>query len=121
MDLNNNQILLLVILVAVIFFVFILPMIDDKNSRDARVLKEKFGEVSEIRKFDQNICSQQCCNQSQWPVEHMPKIEEEMSKYVGSNFSCNFGSGSGCLCVTKDDFNYLANRGKNSGNNTCSN
>lgn len=123
LKLNNNQILSLVILGAVVFFVFILPMIDRMRMNDSKQLKEGLADVKEITKIDTNRCSKQCCKQSQWPVPHDVKAkdmtDEELEKYIGSNFSCNFGSGSGCLCVTKDDFNMLANRGSNATKNMC--
>jgi hypothetical protein len=39
--------------------------------------------------------------------------ENKKENYIGSNLSCNSGSGSGCLCVTKKDINYLSDRGFN--------
>ena len=35
------------------------------------------------------------------------------SNYVSSNMSCNFGKNSGCVCLSKDNFNYLENHGNN--------
>lgn len=75
------------------------------------------AEPDQIKKLDQNKCSRQCCGQAQWtlPEELRSKdmTEEEAKKYIPSNFSCNLGNGSGCLCITKDDFNYLASHGSN--------
>jgi hypothetical protein len=119
MKLNNNQILGLVILGAILFFIFVMPVIDSTNT------KEKLTNIDTITKIDKNICSKQCCKHAQWPVPHDMKSndipEEQLSNYVGTNFSCNFGEGSGCLCVTKDEFNYLSGRGGNAGstNSTC--
>ena len=123
LKMSNNQVLVYVILGAILFFVFILPMIDYYNNNYSNSIKESLSNTMEIRKLDKNICSKQCCKHTQWPVPHdlhkkdIP--EEEMKNYVGTNFSCNFGSGSGCLCVSKDDFNYLANRGNNTGGVSC--
>lgn len=123
--LNNNQVLTLVLLGAVFFFIFIMPMINSKYKKDLTKLKEKFNNKSdnEIMKLDKNMCSRQCCKQIQWPVPHDSKTgpipKDQLDKYIGTNFSCNFGKGSGCLCVAKDDFNYLANRGGNSGSEMC--
>lgn len=118
--LNNNLVLATVLLGAVLFFIFILPNLQCEQKKDLNDIKEKFAnEPDEIRKLDKNICSKQCCNHSQWAVpddaKSGPIPKEKLNDYIGSNFSCNFGEGSGCLCVTKDDFNYLANRGGNSG------
>lgn len=121
---NDNLILATALLVAVFFFIFVLPSLQHKQKRDLNKIKEKFANNSgEIKKLDRNICSKQCCNHSQWPVPHDAKSgpipKDKLKDYIGTNMSCNFGEGSGCLCVTKDDFNYLANRGGNSGNNMC--
>ena len=117
---NNNLVLAIVLLGAILFYLFILPSLQCEQKKDLNKLKEKFGNNStEIRKLDQNMCSKQCCNHSQWPVPHDAKSgpisKDKLKNYIGTNLSCNYGEGSGCLCVTKDDFNYLANRGGNSG------
>ncbi len=120
---SDNNVLLLVILGAVIFFVFIMPMLDKANASEEARLKEHLINTEPIVKLDKNMCSKQCCKFSQWPVPHdlnekqIP--EDQLKNYIGSNMSCNFGNGSGCLCVSKDDFNYLANRGGNSGSQMC--
>ena len=117
---SNNNVLLLVILGAIIFFVFIMPMLDRANASEESKLKEYLNNTNAPTvKLDQNMCSKQCCNHSQWPVPHDAKSgpisKDKLKNYIGTNLSCNYGEGSGCLCVTKDDFNYLANRGGNSG------
>jgi hypothetical protein len=121
--LNDNQTLVLIILGAVVFFVFILPMLDNKSKQSADEVKESLTNTPEPTKLDKNICSRQCCKHVQWPVPHDAVTKEisdkDMKNYIGNNLSCNFGSGSGCLCVTKDDFNYLANRGSNAGKDMC--
>jgi len=121
---SDNNVLLLVILGAIIFFVFIMPMIDRANASEEAKLKEHLNNTNEPAvKIDKNMCSRQCCKFSQWPVPHdlhektIP--DDQLKNYIGSNLSCNFGSGSGCLCVSKDDFNYLANRGGNSSSQMC--
>jgi hypothetical protein len=125
LKLNNNQVLVMVILGAVIFFIFVLPLLDDKKNKEAKKLKEGLDNIPEIKKLDKNRCSKQCCKHVQWPVPHDAKTKEipdkELENYIGTNLSCNFGEGSGCLCVTKDDFNYLSNRGSNAGKNMCGN
>ena len=122
--LNNNHTLVLIILGIIIFFVFILPIIDNKNKQSIDKIKESLSNTSEQLKLDKNMCSKQCCKHVQWPVPHDATTKEisdkDMEKYIGTNLTCNLGSGSGCLCVTKDDFNYLSNRGSNAGKVMCS-
>ena len=81
-------------------------------------LTNLFDTSSDIKKLDLNKCSKQCCGQTQWPLPQELRTkdmtDEEAKKYVPTNFSCNLGSGSGCLCVSKDDFNYLAAHGLSS-------
>ncbi len=120
---KNNNVLILVILGAIIFFIFIMPMIDRANISEESKLKENLNNTEPSVKLDKNMCSKQCCKFSQWPVPHdlneknIP--EDQLKDYIGSNMSCNFGNGSGCLCVSKNDFNYLANRAGNIGSSTC--
>ena len=120
---TDNNILVLVILGAIIFFVFIMPMLDKANATEESKLKEHLNNTEPTVKMDKNMCSKQCCKFSQWPVPHelndktIP--DDQLKNYIGSNMSCNFGNGSGCLCVSKDDFNYLASRGGNSGSEMC--
>ena len=120
---SDNNILVLVILGAIIFFVFIMPMLDNKNSDETNKLKEHLNNIEPITKLDKNMCSRQCCKFSQWPVpsdlNETTIPEDKLKDFIGSNMSCNFGNGSGCLCVSKDDFNYLSNRGGNSGTTMC--
>jgi hypothetical protein len=63
----------------------------------------------DIPKIDMNECKKSCCKHNQWLPPFM--TEEPTNDYVGSNFSCNFGSGSGCVCITNNDLNFLTNRG----------
>lgn len=122
---SNNNVLILVILGAIIFFVFIMPMLDKANASEESKLKEHLNNTNTepTVKLDKNMCSKQCCKFSQWPVptDLIEKTipEDQLKNYIGSNMSCNFGNGSGCLCVTKDDFNYLANHGGNSNSSMC--
>ena len=64
-----------------------------------------------------------CCKFAQWPVPkelHEHTIpDDKLINYIGSNFSCTGGDKSGCLCITKDESQYLSQRGGNSLNNTC--
>jgi len=121
---NNNLILFVVLLGAIFFYLFVLPNLQRKQEKDLKKLKEKFENgTSTIQKLDLNMCSKQCCNHNQWPVPHDikqgPIPKDKLKNYIGSNLTCNYGKGSGCLCVTKDDFNYLADRAGNSNNKMC--
>ena len=117
---NDNNIILYAVIVGVIFFVFVLPRLEKRFAREDRKLKEKMESLAnctkKIRKLDTNKCSRSCCRYTQWPAPHMPTLKD--SKYVGSNLMCN-GNGGGCLCVTKEDKDYLARRAQNF--NPCGN
>ncbi len=120
---SDNYVLFLVILGAIIFFVFVMPILDKAHAKEEAKLKEHLNNSEPNVKIDKNICSRQCCKFAQWPIPHdltekqIP--EDQLKNYVGTNMSCNFGNGSGCLCVSKDDVNYLSNRGGNSANQMC--
>jgi hypothetical protein len=112
-ELNNNSLLF------VVFGILILWIFTNKN------VKENLADVKNenTAKLDQYMCSKQCCKFAQWPVpnelnEHTIP-DKELVNYIGSNFSCTGGDKSGCLCITKDESNYLSQRGGNSLNNTC--
>ena len=123
MDLNlkksNNNVLVLVILGALVFFLFVMPHIDKQHVEDEAKLKEHLNNINSepTVKLDKNMCSRECCKFTQWPVPHDLKEkqipEEQLKEFISSNMSCNFGSGSGCLCVKNEDMKYLANRGGN--------
>jgi len=73
-----------------------------------------------LTKFDQLTCSHQCCKHVQWPVPFDPVAldsknltEAETANVIGSNLSCNLGSGSGCLCVTQGNYDTLVSRSGN--------
>ena len=38
---------------------------------------------------------------------------EELKSYIPTNFSCNLGSGSGCVCTTNEDYDQLNTKGGN--------
>ncbi len=74
----------------------------------------------DVNKIDTKRCSRNCCKQTQWPVPFntesvdVDNAKIDYSNIVPNNFSCSGGgTGSGCLCVTKDDMNYLSNHFKN--------
>ena len=122
---NNNNVLIFVILGAFIFFIFIMPVLDQNCNNEGKKIKENLSNIAnqEPIKVDNNICSRECCKFTQWPLP--PELmEKKMSKelsndYIGSNMSCNGGNKGGCLCVTKNDINYISQRGGNSLFNNC--
>ncbi len=64
-----------------------------------------------------NTCSKLCCG-TQYPVPFKKKYDEYLcnddNEYVTSNLTCiNSNGGSGCLCITKDQFESLNSRGSN--------
>lgn len=66
-------------------------------------------------------CSKNCCSPSQWelpfPMQPDEYLQKNKDKYTGrgSNIMCNNNfSGSGCLCLRKDEERFLSNRGNNS-------
>ena len=110
---SDNNIILYAVIIGVIFFCFVLPRLEKQYVKENRKLKEKMVSLKfndKIRKLDTNKCSRECCNHTQWPVPHMPSHKK--GKYIGSNLMCN-GNGGGCLCVTKEDKEYLARRAHN--------
>ena len=108
----NNWILILVVVIAVVFFVLVMPSIDSTKIKEN--LADIAAKYNPMVKIDKNLCSRDCCKHVQWPVAH-DKKSIDTKDYIGSNMSCNFGSGSGCVCVTKNDFDYLSTRGNNTG------
>ena len=125
---NKNQALILVIILIIIFFVFILPKIDACNKKEqsliSQAIREKLENTEQTHtKIDELVCSKQCCKHTQWPVPRdmltHDMTDEQAAKFIGTNMTCNLGNGSGCVCATKDDFDYLATRGSNGGKNVC--
>jgi hypothetical protein len=71
-------------------------------------------------KVDTQMCSKSCCS-PQWG--HQAEGDDRVmandlgSKYFATNYTCNGENpgdqGNGCVCVSKDTFGYLGNRGGN--------
>lgn len=129
--LDNNDFYLLITIISCVFIInYIYPYIITQNKKEEFELDNKINDIvknvstyydnsklDNLPRIDKNICSKQCCKFIQWPVPfntRNPVISDEtLNKYIGSNLSCNLGEGGGCVCVTKDDYNYLANHGQN--------
>ena len=151
---NNNNILILVILGAFVFFIFIMPILDeynnmqiidkysnikyskDDNNKEIEIVKKSENnkvdnkvdnkEIEIVKnsennrdktKIYENSCSRECCKFSQWPLPpeltEKKLLNESTDDYIGSNMSCNGGDKGGCLCFSKDNYNYISQRGGN--------
>lgn len=125
----DNKALLYILIGTYVFFTFIMPRVEKNSSGIVAKVKERLANISMDRqlqagdKLDLNMCSKQCCKFTQWPVPGStmegPMSKEQLDKYIGSNYSCNSGSGGGCLCVSKESLTPLINRGGNSGSSLC--
>jgi hypothetical protein len=88
-----------------------------------------FGNISSVNnanidnyKLENMMCSKACCS-NQWGMgvsnDNRIKTNDVGSKFFSTNYMCSGDNptdkGNGCVCVTKDMFSYLGNRG---GNNT---
>jgi hypothetical protein len=115
----GDTFLIYAILIAIVFFLCVMPMIEKYYKLENKALVEKLENAVMPLKVDTHKCARSCCVNSGWPVpdEVLDKDipESEMKDYIPTNYSCNFGSnnGSGCLCVTKQDVDYLGSRGGN--------
>lgn len=125
---ENNKVLIYGLIVGVVFFLFIMPMIEKCYNNDKKALMEKLENVMMPLKVDTNKCSRSCCINSGWPLpeelQTKDMTKEELKNYIPTNFTCNLGasdgSGGGCVCMKKQDYEVLGSRGTN-GVNNCSN
>ena len=73
--------------------------------------------TNHLNKIDQKICSKQCCKFVQWPIPfntRNPNVKDDiLDNFIPTNFACNGGENGGCVCLTKDDYNYLSEHGQN--------
>jgi hypothetical protein len=122
---KNNMVLIYGIIMVIVFYVFIMPIIEKCYNDEKKILVEKLENIM-ATKIDTNKCSKSCCINSGWklPKELEPTdmSQNELKNYIPSNFSCNFGSntGGGCVCLSKDDNEFLGSRGGN-GVSKCNN
>jgi len=100
---NNNITLFLIILVIIIFFLFVLPYIDKKYYNSCE-------NMTNIIKNENLICNKNCCIGTQWKIPHMESIDKS---YTPTNMMCKFNQDSGCICMNKEQFNYLSSRANN--------
>lgn len=114
--LSNKNTFVVLLFVGIFFFLIFMPLLDKLNN-DEQI--ENFTNLlinNDTNKLDQNMCSIHCCKHVQWPVPfntNDPNANPDLFKnYIGTNLSCNNGpTGGGCLCVTKENYEYLSNRG----------
>lgn len=121
--LSDNQLLFILIVIAYIFFVLILPKLEKKSIDEYNAVYENFNNLTkDLPLIDQHLCSPQCCKFIQWPIPFNNEplgSKENQSNYIGSNMTCNNGqTGGGCVCIQKNDYNYLANHGQTESNPT---
>jgi hypothetical protein len=124
MNIEDNKILVYSIIITLIFFLFIFPLLQvtTKNTCNEEFTLNNYNKFTQNNyddfKLDKAICSKSCCkfDSNAWPYPFNtrdPRItDEELENYIPNNFSCNNGYGSGCPCMTKDNFNYLVNHGQ---------
>ncbi len=112
---DNNQMFLFLALVAIIFFVYILPKIDECNIKEDMDLREKMQSLSysdfeplKISKLDK---SSECKGYTQFP----PGMEGVIANTSGAGH--NFLTGSdNKICVEDEHLEFLSKRG---GNTNC--
>jgi hypothetical protein len=132
---TSDSFLILSLLLGILFFFYIYPniinqskkenfLIDDKINNLIKITDQNIPKTNQnipktdqnIPKIDQNICSKQCCKFIQWPIPfntRNPIINDAtLNDFIPSNLSCNGGTNGGCVCLTKNDFNYLSNHGQ---------
>ena len=114
---KNNVGLFLIILGTIVFFLFGLPMFENESKENFNYLSSVPANNSIMPKIDTKKCSTSCCGLNQWPVPNDiadPNISpKELQNYIPSNFGCASGDYKGCVCLTRDDSNYLTNHGQN--------
>ena len=114
-----HKLLLLIVAVIILFILF-----DNTNQNNKNTTNEEQNQIPNKETFENNVlpvkidtnkCSRDCCGLAQWPVpsELLSNniSSEELKNYIPSNFSCNLGANSGCVCLTQNDYNYLSNHG----------
>jgi hypothetical protein len=84
------------------------------NYGESDILNDgNFGNMS----TSYNMCSKSCCS-SQWPVPHSITPDDYVlmsnKEFVPTNITCSNGwQDAGCMCVTKEQSNFLRHRGNN--------
>ena len=125
---NNEKIFLFFFLIGIILFILALiykSYYDQKYGEHFNSIQNNLNYNFEniatdipVVKIDQNVCSKQCCKFNVWPTPFdttNPNVDPTfMNQFIGTNLSCGNGpDNGGCVCMTKNNFNYIANHGQN--------
>jgi len=131
---SDNTFLILAILIGILIIFVIYPNIMSQNQNEGFQIDQQVNKIltdaiksaepekektvnTDVPKIDQRICSKQCCKFTQWPVPfntRNPIVKDDvLNNFIPSNFACNGGENGGCVCLTKDDYNYLSEHGQN--------
>lgn len=115
---DNNQVLMYVMIAAVIFFLFILPKIEQCNQKEEAEIKEKMSNLSfapvlqkkdNILKVDELEQNDGCPQYVQWQpgpnAAQLPKVKGAVPN--------NFLGGTSGVCTTAKDMEYLSKKGGN--------
>ncbi len=126
--------IILSVLIGLFIILFIYPSIMNQNHNEGFQIDNQVNQIltdaiknsqpvpetnknTDIPKIDERICSKQCCKFIQWPVPFNTKnpivSDDVLQNFIPSNFACNGGENGGCVCLTKDDYNYLSEHGQN--------
>jgi len=112
---EESQSIICIVVVVAVFFLVILPQLEKMRNSEEEELREKFNnKLNDFNKIDTNICSANCCG-NQYPVSFDVKSDKRIieGKYVPSNYTCTGHHGTGCVCLTKAQKDYLADRAEN--------
>jgi hypothetical protein len=94
---------------------FIVVVLYPKAKRIFARRRENFSGLGRCGKIDTNICSKACCFQ-QYPVPFNVVVDPRVpdpSQYERSNYMCNHGEGSGCVCISKKQKKWIGSRAGN--------
>jgi hypothetical protein len=112
---EESQSIICIVVVVAVFFLLILPQLEKMRSHEDSDIMEKFNnKLNNFHKIDTNICSASCCG-NQYPVGFDIKKDDRLAdgKYIPTNMTCTGHHGTGCVCVTKEQRDYLTERGDN--------
>jgi hypothetical protein len=75
------------------------------------------NKINENMTFQYNVCSKACCT-PQYPTPFSVPVDPmtcgSIGDFVPSNYTCNNGwQDTGCLCLTREQSDFLNNRGNN--------
>lgn len=129
-DASDYVFIILSVLIGILFIFIVYPNIMSQNQTEGFQIDQQVSNMlpkiinipspktsEKLPKIDERICSKQCCKFVQWPVPFNTRnpivTDEVLGNFIPSNFACNGGENGGCVCLTKDDYNYLSSHGQN--------